>query len=181
MSGDQSLWRTIPCFVRVGMLGKTHGTQGELRIRLDQGREEDITNSGFLFVNISGSKVPYRIASFRQTKDLLISFDDVSDVRSAGLLAGCELYLPSDEVSQLELPETGPDLAYGYLTGYRVQTAEIEIGVIVEVREFPQQEMAVIEREGREILIPLHEDLIIGQDDYLGVVMMQLPEGLLDL
>ena len=181
MMTGRELWRTIPGFVRVGTLGKTHGTEGDLKIRIDKGREEDIVSSGFLFVDLHGSKVPFRLASFRQTRDLLVSFESVDRVEVAARLAGCALFLPSDETTQQELPGPEQDLEYGYLKDFTVVYAGNEVGIIAEVREFPQQEMGVVHREGREILIPLHADLILMEDRDLRRVDMDLPEGLLEL
>jgi ribosomal 30S subunit maturation factor RimM len=41
--------------------------------------------------------------------------------------------------------------------------------------------MAIVVYEGREVLIPLHEDLIVEADHEAQVVTMRLPEGLLEL
>jgi 16S rRNA processing protein RimM len=55
------------------------------------------------------------------------------------------------------------------------------IGNIEEVREFPQQEMAIIIRKNSEILIPLNASLIEAIDKEANTVEMNLPEGLLEM
>jgi 16S rRNA processing protein RimM len=44
----------------------------------------------------------------------------------------------------------------------------------------PQQEMAFLDYRGREVLIPLNEQLIISIDETQKHILMDLPEGLLD-
>jgi ribosomal 30S subunit maturation factor RimM len=53
--------------------------------------------------------------------------------------------------------------------------------VIDVVREFPEQEMAVIFRNNKEILVPLHADLIVKVDHEKNTVTVSIPDGLLEL
>jgi len=55
------------------------------------------------------------------------------------------------------------------------------IGIINEVTEMPQQEMAVLNYREKEILIPLHATLIEAIDTTNQKITVRLPEGLLDL
>ncbi len=180
MSHVRKTWRTIPGFVRVGICGKTHGTDGEIKLRIDQGREEDCLSSAFLFIDITGSKVPYAIDGIRRTGDLLVSFADVNDNTMASKFVGREVFIPSDEIDKepLEVPST---LEFYFLTGMKMYASGEYIGLIEEVREFPQQEMAVVQHKGSEILIPLNQSLIVSVDEPANRVEMILPEGLLEL
>ena len=56
-----------------------------------------------------------------------------------------------------------------------------EIGVIEEVLELPQQEMAVVKKEGKEVMIPLNDTFVKGIDRTKKRIDVELPEGLLDL
>jgi len=53
-----------------------------------------------------------------------------------------------------------------------------DLGPIVRIDAYPQQEMAIIIKDGTEILIPLHEQLMKSIDLDKKVVLMDLPEGL---
>ncbi len=180
MSSQHPQWRTIPGFVRVGICGKTHGAAGEIKLRIDHGREEACLTTAFLFIDIDGSKVPFAIEGMRRTRDLLVSFADVRDNSEASKFVGREVFLPSDEVDEapIEIPST---LEYYHLTGMKLHANGEYIGLIEEVREFPQQEMAVVMYQKTEIFIPLNASLIISIDEEEKKVEMQLPAGLLDL
>lgn len=180
MSTQHPEWRTIPGFVRVGICGKTHGAAGEIKLRIDPGREEACLSSTFLFINIDGSKVPFEVDGMRRTRDLLVSFAEVTDNTKASKFVGREVFLPSDEV-EAETVEVPSSLQFHYLTGMKLYANEEYIGLIEEVREFPQQEMAVVFYKKTEILIPLNTALIVSIDEQTKKVEMKLPEGLLDL
>ena len=52
---------------------------------------------------------------------------------------------------------------------------------ILRTEEYPQQLMAVIDIAGREVLVPLNDQLITDIDKDAKIIRMQIPEGLLDL
>ena len=55
------------------------------------------------------------------------------------------------------------------------------LGAIEAIIEYPQQEMAALTIEGKAVLIPLNEQLIISIEAETKVIRMDLPEGLLAL
>jgi len=180
MSTFHPEWKTIPGFVRVGICGKTHGADGEIKLRIDTGREEVCLSSAFLFIDIDGSKVPFAIEDMRRTRDLLVSFAGVKDNSMASKFVGREVFLPSDQVVEdvIEIPSS---LEFIHLTGMTIYSSGEPIGVIEEVREFPQQEMAIVTYRESQILIPLNMDLIASIDENEKRVEMTLPDGLLDM
>jgi 16S rRNA processing protein RimM len=173
-------WRTIPGFVKVGICGKTHGADGEIKLRVDPGREEICLSSEFLFIDIDGIKVPFAVDGMRRTRDLLVSFAEVKDKSRASKFVGREIYLPSDEVvnEPVQVPST---LEFNHLTGMALYASGEYIGLVEEVRAYPQQEMAIVTYQQSEILIPLNDFLIDSIDEQEKRVEMKLPEGLLNL
>ena len=55
------------------------------------------------------------------------------------------------------------------------------LGKIVEVIEQPHQVLCRIDYNGKEAFIPLHEETILKIDNKKQQVIVQLPEGLLDI
>ena len=174
-------WRTISGFIRVGRLGTTHGAQGEIKLIADEAMIDDIGAAEFLFVDIDGDRVPFEVAGFRITKDLLVQFHSLEDQGAASRLTGSEVFLPEEEV-QSSTSETLPSTRYSKLVGMEMHdSVHGNLGEILEVRVYPEQELAVLELNGHEVLIPLHDDLILDVDSQSNVVEVDLPEGLLDL
>lgn len=180
---DKAKWRTIPGFTKIGILGKSYGTSGEMRLRVDPGFEEDVLNAQYLFVDIAGSRIPFEIDRIRVAKDVLITFANVDDRDEAINLAGNDILLPEDEIDADKDPTPPSDLRFGHFVGFTITDNETSerVGVIVDIQEFPQQEMAIVKRGDAEVMIPLHEDLIVSVDEPGKHLVMDLPHGLLDL
>ena len=56
-----------------------------------------------------------------------------------------------------------------------------EIGIIKEVYEYPMQMIAKCLVDGKEILFPLNDDIVIEIDEEEKKIFVELPEGLLDV
>jgi 16S rRNA processing protein RimM len=56
-----------------------------------------------------------------------------------------------------------------------------ELGVILSVQEFPQQFVATVNYQNKEILFPLNEDFIVEIDEEEQLLYLDLPDGLLDV
>ena len=170
---------TLAGFTKIGRLGKSHGSNGELRIALSNELPEPVPGD-FLFINLNGSKVPYEVDSVRNAKGLVLTFRNINDPTAASRLAGREVYLPADTAPSTE--SVSDELTYAYVRGFRmIDSAAGEIGFIVSVDAFPQQEMARLQLGNREVLVPLNETYIVNIDRDEEVVEVSLPEGILDL
>ena len=74
------------------------------------------------------------------------------------------------------------DFPYQDLKGFTA-TDETEglLGEITAVNEFPQQFVATVVFKEKEVLFPLNEDMIVKIDQDLKTLVVNLPEGLIDL
>lgn len=176
-----SEWRTIPGFVHIGSTGKPRGIHGELKLFIDEAFLEDALQSEFLFVDRDGNKVPLEVESLREVQDILIKFSQVNDPSEASKWSGLNVFLPADEILTRE-PEEQVLHGFQNLKGYAITDKRLgDIGRILEVREFPQQEMAVLNYQHREVLVPLNPVFITTIDHQMKIVLMDLPEGLLEI
>ena len=55
------------------------------------------------------------------------------------------------------------------------------MGLIEDVREYPQQFLASIQYQEKEVLIPLNEAFIVEIDKTKKLLILDLPDGLLEL
>ena len=91
-----------------------------------------------------------------------------------------DILLRKEDISGKD--EEASDLKYGKLKGYTISDeSNGEIGIIEEIIEMPQQEMAVLKLNKKEVLIPLNENLILEIDESKKIVTMDLPAGLVEL
>ena len=81
------------------------------------------------------------------------------------------------------MPERDPDdFRYTDLIGFLViDENHGELGRITDVQEFPQQFVATVDMDGKELMFPLSDDLILGIDGEEEIIEVELPEGLVDL
>ena len=110
-------------------------------------------------------------------------FEDVPNREAALLLQSRSIFLrEQDLIPDVDRSVYDEVLEYGFLEGFRMIDAVAgDIGVIQEVIEMPQQEMALIQYDGREVLIPLNQHFITNIDETGKTVNVNLPEGLLGL
>ena len=108
----------------------------------------------------------------RAENEALVFFDEVSDLSSAELLAGCELLAREEDIDASVLEEAEALPAW---EGWSVHE-------VVEVAERATQPLLTVRRaEGGEALIPLVDEFIVDVDEDDRRIDVSLPAGLLDL
>ena len=107
-----------------------------------------------------------------------IYLEDVDVIEKAQTLVRKKIYLPNSKK-----PERDPEeFLISDLKGFKVVDAnEGELGEIKEIHEYPQQFVASVLYQEREILFPLSDDLIEEIDQDQNTLYVNLPEGLVDL
>ena len=67
------------------------------------------------------------------------------------------------------------------MVGFRLLDGSVDLGEILEVIEQPHQILCRIDLDGKEALIPVHDQTLRGVDTKKREVHVELPEGLLDV
>jgi 16S rRNA processing protein RimM len=172
-------------FVNIGHTKRAHGLTGEIKVSIEDQYLEDFLKNERIFIAVKSSKIPYFIANVRGKGELIVQLEDVVGRDAAQVLQSKEIFLREQDIlheeeRELEVPDDS--LEYEGLTGFFILDKTLgEIGVINEVLEMPQQEMAFMVYKGREVLVPLNKQLIVEVDEEKRIVHMDLPEGLLDV
>ncbi len=167
-------------FTVIGRLASPKGTSGHLKGMLETDKKGFETIEAFFIEDKNGLPLPYFIEKIEwEGETALIKLEEVDSKEQAFELAGKEIYLPEAELDTV--PIESP-LQYGYLEGYMLLDRNLgSIGLIEEVLEMPGQEVAVVDNDGNEVLVPLNNDLMVRIDKEKREVEMDLPEGLLDI
>lgn len=173
--------------VPIGSLGKTHGLDGKLRIRISPEFIDLCKKAKALFVEKAGEKLPYFLSdlSLEASGSGILLFDEISSPESAKTLVGSELFLELSEETITELMDSDA-LTEEALVNYLMLKQEsdgtiLPIGKITGVILNTAQFLAEVDMQGKNILIPLEESWIIELNHEKMEITMQLPEGLLDL
>jgi 16S rRNA processing protein RimM len=171
-------------YIEIGYTKKCHGVKGELKIQVEDNYLEDFLKAKVVFIEIKGRHVPHFIENVRSGNDLLLKLEEVDSKNVAHELTSKTMFLQPKQVLKKEEREfeVESNLEFEKYVDYTIWDMEQgEIGKIKEVVEFPQQEMAIIFQNEKEILIPLNESLIEKIEDKKQCIYMNLPEGLLEL
>jgi len=169
-------------YVEIGRVRKPHGLSGEVKGDIDERFWDDVTEVDAFFVEVKSEKTPYFIDYLRGKGTLIMKFEDINTKEDASLFTSKALYLRRSDVnlSEEEINDTG--LEFSYLEGYELQVEEIgKVGTIEEIEEYPQQEMASVKEGKKTFLVPLRAEWILSVNKGKKVVLMNLPEGLLDI
>ena len=149
-------------------------------MKLDTDQPEIYEHLDALFLDINNSLIPYFIERSQLHKsDLLrIKFEDVSSESAAEELLKKEVYLPLDLLPELE----GNAFYYHEIIGFHVVDENFgSVGLISGVNDSTAQVLLEIDRNGKEILIPLNDDIIRVVDRNKKTVTVATPPGLIDL
>jgi 16S rRNA processing protein RimM len=169
-------------YIQIGFVGKTHGVNGELKYNVEDEYWEDFFDAQVLFVEIAKRKTPFFVEEITTGGLALLKFEDIQSREDAIPLTNKELYMRESDLAERKPEELNLDEMLDLLTGFMVVDEEVgEVGVIKEVLEFPQQVMAVLDYQEKEILIPLNDEFIQSIDQKNKGILMNLPEGLLEL
>jgi 16S rRNA processing protein RimM len=163
----------------IGYVTKTKGLKGELQVYFEFD-DYEMLDLDVVFADMNGKMVPFFIESHKlyPNQTGLFYFDDVDHIDKAQALVKKKLYMPLNKKPEREDGE----LTYEDLKGF-VVTDEThgELGAITAVNEYPQQFVATVFFKEKEVLFPLNEDIIIEVDEEAKTLLVDLPEGLLDL
>lgn len=167
-------------YTEIGKLLKAHGVKGELKCVIEAEYLEEVLKSGIVYVDQGSTPIPFFIETIRSKDPFLMKLETIDTKEEAVEVAHRTLKVPTGVLSRIIVEE--PDTEYHFIAGWKMMDKQHgEIGTVDRVEEFPQQEMAFVEKDGEEILVPLHADLIVEVDRDSKLIYMDLPEGLIGM
>jgi 16S rRNA processing protein RimM len=185
----------------VGQIGKPHGIRGEVSVyvRTDEPEERFVAGSVFTTevprdrrvgtgpAPTSAAGVPYivpeklTLESVRWHQGRVIAqFEGIHDRNVAEALRGVLLQVDSSTL----VPPSDPDEFHDHqLVGLRVETVAGEsLGTVARIDHVPAADLIVLDKaDGGTALIPFVGQLVPDVDLPGGRLVVDLPEGLLDL
>ena len=162
------------CF-NLGKITKAFGTKGELTILLDVDDPNDYINLDFFYADFDGEMIPYFIEKLilKNSKAVVIKLVDIDEPKAAAALINRMIYLPLDKLPALKEDQ----FYYHEIIGYKVIDDTLgETGVIKDVLEFQMQELLQIDYNGKEILLPISDELILEVDRENKILYISAPE-----
>lgn len=164
---------------RIGSIIKTKGLKGELQLYVDFDNLDAIAFDA-LFINMAGKLVPYFVESVKYHPNNIayLFLEDLDTIEKASKLVKKDVYLPN----KLKPKKKKGDFTLMDFRGFiAIDENEGELGEITEIQELPQQFIATVTYKGCEVLFPLNEETIKSIDVVKEMVLVDLPDGLLDI
>ena len=164
---------------KVGAILKTKGLKGELQMYIAFDNLE-LIDFNVIFIDMAGKLVPYFVESvkYHHNNTAYLFLEDLDTIEKASKLVKKDVYLPN----KLKPKKKKGDFTLMDLLGFTaVDENEGELGEITHIQELPQQFIATVHYKDCEVLFPLNEEIIKGIDVVKEIVLVDLPEGLLDI
>ncbi|MCH9660457.1 MAG: ribosome maturation factor RimM [Bacteroidetes bacterium] len=167
------------CFF-VGKIVKKYSFKGELLVKLDTDEPQQFLEMESVFVYKHKNLIPFFIEtlSLHKSSLLRIKFEEVDSEADADSLMGSELYLPLDFLPKL----SGNQFYYHEIIAYQVDDLKFgPLGTITGVNDATAQHLLEINYQGTEVLIPISDDIIKKVDRNSKKILIEAPEGLIEL
>ena len=171
--------RKEDCFY-LGKIVRKHSFKGEVVIKLDTDEPELYKNMESVYVEFGTNLVPFFIekSSLHKGNQLRVQFEDVYSEEEADAILKADIYLPLDLLPKLE----GDKFYFHEVIGFTVVDTNFgEVGTITHINDKAAQPLFEIDREGKEIFIPMIDNFIKKVDRTNKIIQVATPEGLIDL
>lgn len=171
--------------ILLGTLSKVYGYEGFVVVKIEKRfiySNIDVDNIESVFLEIEGKLVPFFIEDlfYAGGDTIRFKFIDYDNPGRVEEFIGCSVFLVNNPD---ECNGNNDDVDDKNLVGYSVVSSDsIPIGLIMDIFDNTGQYLlAVKTSNGKEVLLPLHDDLIVDIDDENKILTIKLLNELLSL
>jgi 16S rRNA processing protein RimM len=171
--------RKEECFY-LGKIVRKYSFKGEVLIKLDTDEPELYKELESVLVDYNNNLIPFFIqqSGLHKSTLLRVRFDDVDNEEKADEIIGLEVYLPLNFLPQLD----DDQFYYHEIIGFTAEDVSFgKIGIVKGVNDSAAQALFEIDRNGKQILIPVNDDFIKKVDKKNKILLLDTPVGLIDL
>lgn len=166
-------------YCSIGKIAGTFGFKGEIVLQHHLGKRTSLKGLETIFIEErKGSMLPWFIETTRikNEQEIFLKLDGLDSKEAAHKLLQKEVWLTEDDFHKYA--STAAPISF---LGFHIINEKEDLGEILEIIEQPHQVLCRIDLEGKEALIPLHEETLLKIDKKKKQVFVKLPEGLLDV
>jgi 16S rRNA processing protein RimM len=167
------------CFY-LGKIAKKFSFKGEVLIYLDTDEPELYQNMESVFVEFNKNLIPFFIENSNLHKGdfLRVKFEEVDTEQDADDIMNCEVYLPLSMLPKL----TGNKFYFHEVIGFEIEDKRLGVfGKIVSINDTTAQPLFEVINGSVELLIPMIDQFLVKIDRENKKVIMDLPEGLVEM
>jgi 16S rRNA processing protein RimM len=166
--------------VKIGKFNKPHGIKGEISFTFTNDSFDE-NECSFLICELNGIFVPFKWEEYRfiSNSTVLVKLKNIYSEEKVRLLTNKEVYFPKEYVRKSKEDDS---FSWDYFIGFTLMDEKIgKAGLISDVDTSTLNTLFVVERNGKEILIPATDEMITRIDNDQKRIYMELPEGLSDV
>ena len=166
-------------YLSIGKIVAVHGLKGELLLKHELGKKTSLKGLQAVFIeDKKDSFIPWFIESttIKSDEEIYLKLEGIDTREAASKLTRKKIWLPETDYKKFASKNSPAGLL-----GYTIIDQGQSLGPILEVIEQPHQLLCRLDIQGKEVLIPLHEDSLEKVDHRKKLVLVELPEGLLDI
>jgi len=161
--------------LQIAQVLKSNGTEGEIIMGFRDFGPEDIELKEPVFIYFDGLPVPFFIESFvhKGNSKAIVRLTGVKNLEDAEEIVGQPVY-GEEETYYLEDEDNLEDII-----GWTLIDSDGNIaGKITDFEDIPGNPCIYVEMSHGQVMLPLHEDLILEVNPEKAFIRMQIPEGL---
>jgi 16S rRNA processing protein RimM len=166
-------------YYKAGKLVAVYGLKGELLLKHELGKKSSLKNVKAVFIeDKKDSFLPWFVesAKIKTDNETYIKLEGIDTREAAAKISQKEIWLTEEDFKRLSAKSTPANLL-----GYTIINNKERLSEILEVIEQPHQLLCRIELNSKEVLIPINESFLKKIDHKKKEVVVELPQGLLDI
>ena len=168
-------------FYFLGKIVSKYSFKGEVVLKINTEFPSNYDLLEKIFIKIDGSFIPYfisKITSHSKNNSIRVLFDGITDEQQIKNILQKKVYIPLKN-----LPKLPKNKFYIHeIIGFRaVDKVAGNIGKIININEESPQRKLVVNFNGKEVFIPLVDEIVRKIDKQKNEVLITIPNGLLNL
>jgi 16S rRNA processing protein RimM len=166
-------------YFKIGKLVATFGLKGELILQHNLGKKTSLKGLEVIFLEeTSDNFLPHFIQStnIKNDTEVFVKIEGIDIKEAAKKLTSKNVWLAEEDFKKFAAKSSPISLL-----GFKLINEEEDLGEIIEVIEQPHQLLCTILLNGKEALIPIHDQSLKKIDKKKQQVHVVLPDGLLDI
>ncbi len=165
---------------KIGMFNRPHGVHGELLFTFSDD-VFDRMEAEYVVCLLDGILVPFFIEGYRFRSDTtaLMKLEGVDTAERARMFTNVEVFFPIKLAGRQVAPD---EPTWNSFRGFRMEDVHHgPLGRVADVDQSTLNTLFIVDRQGKELLVPAQKELVVGVDRQHKVITVDLPQGLLNL
>ncbi|MEM9933685.1 MAG: ribosome maturation factor RimM [Bacteroidota bacterium] len=167
--------------VELGYIARAHGLRGELKVVLDVHDVNEYLSATYFYLSKKNAPLERWGVNFLRSgtaKMPILSLAGIQTREAAEELIGSTIYYPLALLPELEEGH----FYYFQIVGFQVIDENLgKLGTIKTYAEAGTQDILIMHYQGKEVLIPVADEVVLKADLQQKLINTRLPEGLLEV